>query len=200
MLKIFVKVSNISNLSDARYCAGMFVEQLGFVLDKESEDFVSPEKLNEIKSWLAGVQIVGETESSDFEEIKNLVENYQLDFLQIKDASLINDLKSLNLQLILKLDADSGYLKENLERYANEAAYVLIEGTEFNDVLLNELKEFTFNYNIVLGFGITTDNINNILENLPYLKGIALKGSQEIRVGFKNYDELMEILEELEEA
>lgn len=200
MLKTFVKVSNITNLSDARYCAGMGVEQLGFVMDKDSEEFVSPDKLNEIKSWLAGVQIVGETESTDFEEISSMIEQFEIDFLQISDASLIQELKSFNKPIILKLNADSGFLRENLERYANEVEYVLLEGQELNEVLLNELKEFSFNYSIVLGFGITQNNLSEINENLPNLKGIALKGSQEIRAGFKDFDELMEILEELEET
>ena len=54
MLKTKVKVSSIENLSDARYCAGMGVEWLGFPLA------MPVEKLEEIRNWLAGVQIVGE--------------------------------------------------------------------------------------------------------------------------------------------
>jgi phosphoribosylanthranilate isomerase len=198
MLKTFVKVSTITNLSDARYCAGMGVEQLGFVMDEESVDYVSPEKLKEIKSWLAGVQIVGETESTDYEEIKSMVEQYEIDFLQISDASLILEIKSFDKPIILKLNSNSGFLKENLERYAHEVEYVLLEGDELNEALVHELKEFSYHYTLVLGFRINPGNLHKILENLPNLKGIALKGNHEIRAGFKDYDELMEILEELE--
>ena len=33
MLKTIVKVSEVNNLSDARYCAGMGVEYIGFSMD-----------------------------------------------------------------------------------------------------------------------------------------------------------------------
>ena len=45
MLKTLIKVSNINNLSDARYCAGMGVEMLGFSMDE-----LSIEKFKEKKS------------------------------------------------------------------------------------------------------------------------------------------------------
>jgi phosphoribosylanthranilate isomerase len=198
MLKTFVKISNVTNLSDARYCAGMGVDMLGFVMDNDSEEYVSPEKLKEIKSWLVGVQIIGETNSSDFEEVKAMVESYEVDFIQISDASLMANLKSVEKPIVLKLDSDSAYLNQNLERYAQESEFVLLEGDDLNDVLLYELKELTQKYEIVLGVGVNQDNLDGILENLPNLKGIALKGSEEIRPGYKNYDELMEILEALE--
>ncbi len=35
-LKTIVKVGNITNLSDARYCAVMGVDMLGFCLNKQS--------------------------------------------------------------------------------------------------------------------------------------------------------------------
>ncbi|MFN3848409.1 MAG: N-(5'-phosphoribosyl)anthranilate isomerase [Spirosomataceae bacterium] len=198
MLKTFVKISNVTNLSDARYCAGMGVDMLGFVMDADSAEYVSPEKLKEIKSWLAGVQIIGETQSTDFAEIKSMVEAYDIDLLQITDASLINSLKELDKPLILKFDAESAYLKENLERYAQDATFVLLEGESLTDVFVHELQELSSNYEIVLGFGVNQENLAELLESLPNLKGIALKGSEEIRPGYKNYDELMEILEALE--
>lgn len=198
MLKTFVKISNVTNLSDARYCAGMGVDMLGFVMDTDSTEYVSPEKLKEIKSWLAGVQIIGETNSSDFEEIKSMIESYEVDFIQISDASLIPNLKAIQKPVVLKLDADSAYLNQNLEIYAQESELVLLEGESLTDVFVHELQELSSNYEIVLGFGVNQENLSELLENLPNLKGIALKGSEEIRPGYKNYDELMEILEALE--
>ncbi|MFM1835376.1 MAG: hypothetical protein RJA04_63, partial [Bacteroidota bacterium] len=49
MLKTLVKVSAITNLSDARYCAGMGVDLLGFPLGK-----ISIDQFTEIRNWLAG--------------------------------------------------------------------------------------------------------------------------------------------------
>jgi hypothetical protein len=66
MLKTKVKVSSIENLSDARYCAGMGVEWLGFPLAMPLEKFA------EIRNWLAGVQIVGEASGLKPEEISSV--------------------------------------------------------------------------------------------------------------------------------
>lgn len=197
-LKTLVKVSNITNLSDARYCAGMGVEMIGFVMDKFSADYTSPEKLKEIKSWVAGVQVVGETQSADYEEIKALVEAYEIDVLQISEAGLLPQIADLRKPIILKLEFESAYLEDYLERYSQFVEFFLVDGGDFSDFARYTLKEYSFNYPIVLDFGITAENVNELLEEMQ-IKGIALKGSNEIRPGYKDYDELSEILEVLEE-
>lgn len=197
-LKTLVKVSNITNLSDARYCAGMGVEMIGFVMDIFSADYTSPEKMKEIKSWVAGVQIVGETQSADYEEVKALVEAYEIDILQISEAGLLPQIADLGKPIILKLEFESAYLEDYLERYSQFVEFFLVDGGDFSDFARYTLKEYSFNYPIVLDFGITAENVNELLEEMQ-IKGFALKGSNEIRPGYKDYDELSEILEVLEE-
>ena len=196
-LKTLVKVSNITNLSDARYCAGMGVEMIGFVMDKHAIDYISPEKMKEIKSWVAGVLTVGETQSDDYEEVKGFVQAYEIDVLQISDASLLPHIADLGKPIILKLDFDSVYFEEYLERYAQFVEFFLVDGGELSDFAKYTLKKYAYNYPIVLDFGITADNVNELLEEMN-LHGIALKGSNEIRPGSKDYDELRDILELIE--
>ena len=50
-----VKAANITNLSDARYCAGMGVDWIGFPLSQ-----VNPTVFSEITGWLSGPQWVVE--------------------------------------------------------------------------------------------------------------------------------------------
>lgn len=197
-LKTLVKVSNITNLSDARYCAGMGVEMIGFVMDKFSADYTSSEKMKEIKSWVAGVQIVGETQSTDYEEVKELVAAYEIDILQISEAGLLPQIADLGKPIILKLEFESAYLEDYLERYSQFVEFFLVDGGDFSDFARYTLKEYSFNYPIVLDFGITAENVGELLKEMQ-IKGIALKGSNEIRPGYKDYDELSEILEVLEE-
>jgi phosphoribosylanthranilate isomerase len=197
-LKSLVKVSSVTNLSDARYCAGMGVEMIGFVMDKFSTDYTSPEKMKEIKSWVAGVKIVGETQSADYEEVKALLEAYEIDFLQISESILLPQIIDLGKPIILKLEFESAYLEDYLERYSQFVEFFLVGGGDFSDFAFYTLKEYTLNYSIVLDFGITAENVSKLLFEMP-IKGIALRGSSEIRPGFKDYDELSEILEVLEE-
>jgi phosphoribosylanthranilate isomerase len=69
MLTRTVKISNVTNLSDARYCAGMGVEMLGFSIDEDSPNYISPKKFEDICSWLAGVTLVAETAQTNAESI-----------------------------------------------------------------------------------------------------------------------------------
>ncbi|WP_259014886.1 N-(5'-phosphoribosyl)anthranilate isomerase [Emticicia fluvialis] len=196
-LQTLVKVSNITNLSDARYCAGMGVEMIGFVMDKFSNDYTPPEKLKEIQSWVAGVQIVGETETTDYNEVIALLQNYEIDLLQIADPGLLPRIADVGKPIILKVKAESAYLEDYLKLYGSFVEYFLIEGEEFSDFFLFRLKEYAHEHPVILGFGIDADKIHELLADTS-IKGIALKGTHEIRPGYKDYDELSEILELLE--
>ncbi|PLK42903.1 N-(5'-phosphoribosyl)anthranilate isomerase [Emticicia sp. TH156] len=196
-LQTLVKVSNITNLSDARYCAGMGVEMIGFVMDKFSNDYTPPEKLKEIQSWVAGVQIVGETETTDYDEVIALLQNYEIDLLQIADPGLLPRIADAGKPIILKIQAESAYLEDYLKLYGSFVEYFLIEGEELSDFFLFRLKEYAQEYPVILGFGIDAHKIHELLTDTS-IKGIALKGTHEIRPGYKDYDELSEILELLE--
>lgn len=196
-LQTLVKVSNITNLSDARYCAGMGVEMIGFVMDKFSNDYTPPEKLKEIQSWVAGVQIVGETESTDFDEVIALLQSYEIDILQIADPALLPRIAEAGKPIILKVEAENAYLEDYLKLYGSFVEFFLIEGEELSDFFLHQLKEYARDYPVILGFGINADKIHQLLEETS-VKGIALKGTHELRPGYKDYDELSDILEVLE--
>ncbi len=196
-LKTLVKVGNVTNLSDARYCAGMGVDLIGFVIDENSENYVSPEKLKEILSWLAGVEIVGEINHTPVSAIAEYLGNYEMDIVQISDVSLIQELKNLGKKIILRLEFENPYFEEFLVRYQSFVHYFLVEGGEFSDFAQKTLKEYAQNYPILLGFGVDATNVQHILNDFSF-KGIALKGTNEIRPGYKDYDELSDILELIE--
>ena len=70
-LKVPVKVSGVSNLSDARYCAGMGVHWLGFSIKPDSPNYCSPEQFQEIASWVEGVSHVAEAHDMSIEAIED---------------------------------------------------------------------------------------------------------------------------------
>ena len=96
MLKTKVKVSAIENLSDARYCAGMGVEWLGFSMTD-----VPLDKFNEIRNWLSGVQIVGEAFNCSEDQIITLCESYQPDVLEISSSTHLEKIKHLTFGIHL---------------------------------------------------------------------------------------------------
>ncbi|AQG79030.1 N-(5'-phosphoribosyl)anthranilate isomerase [Spirosoma montaniterrae] len=203
-LKTLVKVSNVTNLSDARYCAGMGVDMLGFSMDADAPDYVEPGKFAEIRSWVAGVQIVGETRSTDPDQIEQLLETYQPDWLQVDEAALLPYLHTFGKSLILRIDLAQltlDQLETLVQTSAAGADYVLLESdaaVHLDPDLKATLNRVASRSSILLGSGISADGVHNLLAELP-LRGIALRGGDEERPGNKEFGELMDILESLEE-
>lgn len=196
MLKTIIKVSNLNNLSDARYCAGMGVEMLGFSMD--DLDF---EKFKEMRGWLAGVQVVGETDSKDISTIIDLVEKYEPDYLEVSDWEKIVEIQRIGKPIILKIDFATANLPALFQATKGNVEYFLLENSDefgtVDDATLSQLDAWSFLYPILLGFGIKESNANELLEQTQ-LTGFALKGGNEIRPGFGDNEELMNILETLE--
>ncbi|WPP49557.1 phosphoribosylanthranilate isomerase [Catalinimonas niigatensis] len=202
-LKTFVKISGINNLSDARYCAGMIVDILGFSFEPEDPNFLSPDKYTAITEWVSGVTFAAEFDESEPEQIKEILQQYpKVDFLQITNPVYLPSLRSLQIPVILKIDlstTEGTLLADVLQQTARDVAFFLIENNqeEAHAGVLDEVLHLTTEYPILLGFGLRQDNVLEILEKYP-VKGIALKGGDEIKPGYKDFDDLAEILETIE--
>jgi len=120
-LKTFVKISNISNLSDARYCAGMMVDVLGFNIDPKSESQVSAEDFTEIAEWVAGVQFAGEFSEASIDEIKETIKSYPIDYNEINNLDLVEQVFLLGKPIIFRLSIDS---EEILAKLKSKLSYL----------------------------------------------------------------------------
>jgi phosphoribosylanthranilate isomerase len=208
-LKTLVKISNVTNLSDARYCAGMGVGMLGFSMDADSPYYVDPAKFAEIRAWVAGVLIVGETTSTDTDTIEQLIDTYQPDLLQVEEAAMLPYLSTFGkssdgLRLILRVDLSRLTLDQLDTLFQSGSAgaeYVVLESNSplhLDDDLKASLQRLASRYPVLLGTGISANNVHHLLTNLP-VRGIALSGGYEEQPGNKEFGELMDILEAIEE-
>jgi len=203
-LSTLVKISNVTNLSDARYCAGMGVDMLGFSMDADAPDYVDPDRFAAIRGWVAGVQIVGETHSTDPVAIEQLVQTYQPDYLQVDDAAMLPYLASFDKPLLLRVDlttTNPAQLEAIVRDGSATAEYMLLEGNEAQPLTAEQqdvLYKLAGKYPILLGMGITAGNVHDLLDELP-VRGIALRGGDEDKPGDKEFGELMDILEAIEE-
>lgn len=202
-LKTRVKISNVTNLSDARYCAGMGVDMLGFSMDGDSPDYVEAARFTEMRSWVAGVQIVGETTSTDPEIIEQLLDTYQPDLLQVDEVALLPYLGTFGKPIILRADLSQltlDQLNTLFQTGAAGAEYVLLESNgplHLDNDLKTTLQRLAGRYSILLGTGISVDNVHRLLTEIP-VRGIALSGGNEERPGSKEFGGLMDILEAIE--
>ena len=193
MLKTKVKVSSIENLSDARYCAGMGVEWLGFPLT------MPVEKLVEIRNWLAGVQIVGECVGLKPEEIKALVASHQPDAIEIDSKVNLVLIQEIALPKMLRVNIDTDNLPS---LFASAAPYVSLflligDGPESLQGMESSIEIWAAQYPIILGLEIPEDDLTEWVEQTS-IQGIGLMAGKEDRPGFRDFSDLMSILEKLE--
>ncbi len=193
-LKITVKVGAVNNLSDARYCAGMAVDLIGFDFDKESDNYVAPEKFKEISEWVSGVDFVAEFGTSSVQHINSILKDCEVSYIQITDVDVIGQLGHIDQKIILQ------HSSKQLDQIPNglPLAYLVIsEDENLVEEQKEKIRSLSTEYKVLLGAGISASNVESIVEETQSI-GIDLKGGDEIRPGFKDYDELADILETLE--
>ncbi len=198
-LKTFVKISNISNLSDARYCSGMMVDILGFNIDTSTDDFVSEGDFAEITDWVAGVEFAGEFVTNNVEEIKQGLKNYRIDYIQIKKLEIVEKVGLLGKPIIFLLEINSEEelvkLKSNLS-YLDELVKMVVIKSQ-NDKMFDQIDSQVGYYNgnirILKGYGTEPS------ASLSKFPGLELEATAEDRPGYKDYGQIMDVLELIEE-
>lgn len=78
-----LRFSHISNLSDARYAAGLWADFIGFCFDPGSKDFIDPNKAKEIISWVNGPAIVGEFGHQPVDWILDICQKLNIKVIEI---------------------------------------------------------------------------------------------------------------------
>ncbi|MFC5623888.1 phosphoribosylanthranilate isomerase [Algoriphagus winogradskyi] len=202
-LSTFVKISGITNLSDARYCSGMYVDLLGFSLEQESEKFINPTQYNEITGWVSGLEFVGEFQSYESDKVLHTLENYPtIKWVEHDRIDPLVDLEGKGFGLIYKMDLeDVRHIELEVAEKLN-ASGIIFHVTSIHEELTDEdkkaIKILSENCRVILGVGITSENVLDLITELG-IYGITLAGGKEIKPGLKDFDELADILETLEE-
>lgn len=203
-LSTFVIVNGVNNLSDARYCAGMGVDMIGFNLEKQLLGYVSPTDFKDIAGWISGVQLVGEFEQYSAEEVNEAANFYALDFVQLNNLYLIDELQEIKLPIIqrLQINKDTVWseLIDLMELYQEDVKFFLITSDDFNiidETNENFLRDLARLYPLLIGFGVNKDNVQRILKNIQP-EGIGLTGGEEIKPGLKDFDALQDMFDVLE--
>jgi len=198
----FVYIGDVANLNDARYCAGMGVDLVGFNLNPNDEKSLNPAQFKEISAWISGVKIVGEFGELSPDEVKLSLDHFNIDYLLISDESKIHEFAQSDKPLILRIivnEETNNNLAAILNYCSGSVDFFLIESEHGNldEEEINFIRSYSSQFPIILGYGVNIENAKTIVNELK-LKGISLKGSSEMRPAHKNFDELADILEVLE--
>jgi phosphoribosylanthranilate isomerase len=186
-LKTLVKVGSITNLSDARYCAGMGVDLLGFQVIETNKNYIAPALYQQIRGWVSGPKIVAEFQGlNNSTDIEGLLNTYMPDYAELTIEGYKLFRNRFNIPVIVNVEAAEVPLAV-LESFS-DVDYVITGNTFSKEIFKGK----------VLARGDDKETLKLLL-NTSKIDGVALEGSPEIRPGFKNYDNLADILEMLDE-
>lgn len=186
-LKLKVKVGQVTNLSDARYCAGMGVALLGFPVGTGGLDAAT---YRQIIDWVSGPELVLElAHASDLDNVKG---GYPGHFIQIA-ANHLELLNDKTLQFIVSINAKEWpSLAPQLKAHQN-IQYIDVEAAPDE---LGIVKQINQSFPVLLQM----NNIDDLDEVIAAgITGLSLKGGDEVRPGLRDYGDLAAVLEKLED-
>ncbi|MCW5910962.1 MAG: hypothetical protein KIT62_07805 [Cyclobacteriaceae bacterium] len=181
-----VKAANITNLSDARYCAGMGVDWIGFPAAE-----VDAKLFREITGWLSGPQWVIELDKQPWPVLADYA-------AQVWQCSLNDFEEALRLPGAVMVQLEAYRWKEAealLRTNSDRIEAIILSGFSGSDGKATALT-------IGQLFPVLVDmneNPHSLDEILSWsVSGIQLHGSSEERPGLKDYAQLADVLEQLE--
>lgn len=201
-LKTFVKINSITNLTDARYGAGMYVNLLGFDLDSSSEKFTSPELFKEITGWVSGVDFVGEFNHESLAGIEKTLQKYPaISWIEHDRIEALTSMEGKGFKLMLRAPLEEiMHIEPELANLLNQSditLHLVSKDDHLSEEDLIAVKKLAQKCKVILGTGIMENNVLELVENTG-IYGISLSGGEEVKPGLKDMDQLADILEKLE--
>jgi len=195
-LKTRVKVSHVTNLHDARYCAGMGVEIIGLPVDPQMPGYVPPPVFEEMAGWLSGLHYAGELQTVDNLELHN----YNLQYLETSVPGHTDELKRYSLPVVLRMNLEqpgAAEVTDLMNLYHEDVAFFLLEIPASWQEHTRALQQICQQFTVFLGGAINSGNLEQLLQKCQPA-GLELKPGKEIKTGLNDFDELANALELLD--
>ncbi len=192
-LKTKALISSVTNLSDARFATGMGVDFIGFNIDKNANDAISLTDFTAITAWLEGPIMVGETSKiTSKEKALKLAEAFELSHMISDSEEQIEVFKSAGMTTFLRTEIISIGELENITTVAD---HIIVETAQ--DFSIENFNDLDLQKPIFIANSFDAQNINDWIAQTK-ITGIGLRGSEQIRTGFVDLDEMADILEAIE--
>jgi phosphoribosylanthranilate isomerase len=212
MLKIKVKASQITNLTDARYFSAKEVEWLSFNFSEGTENYIDPMRAKAMFEWVHGPHIVGEFDGLTADDINFYTEGYQLQHIQVGESITAETVFNLNAvsiikEIVVEPLASLEILRGCLRPFAASVEAFQLNFEKFGLSFLSlkngnsaltfaDLKALCDEFKIILAIDFQLVELDNVLRLNPY--GLNVRGGDEEKVGIKSFDEVDDIFDKLE--
>jgi len=191
MSRIPIKVSGISSLTDARYCAGMGVQYLSICFDESGNTIMDPNAFQAIRAWIEGVEWMGEFSGKDPVLLQQIADTWHISSWIIKHPELQKEVCLIDLTFIMSAT------ESNCENRETENLEIEIQTTEKKDTSLLKAGIGSSQIRILKNPSSVEEivQLHNLFPELVF----NLNSSEEDRPGWMDLSHLQDILEELEE-
>ncbi len=191
MLKL--KVSGISSLTDARYCAGMGVQFLSLNFDEKGVSTLEQSAFFAIRPWIEGVEWIGEYSGSDSEFLTELIASFDLK-TWIVQANLDVSGFSPNINFI----KDFSPRKEDIHDIPEGDLHVNFSELEAHERLDFLQSAFQKERLVFVSNPVTVSETELLNSSFPELV-FSLRSSEEDRPGWMDLGALQDYLDELDD-
>lgn len=198
------KICGITNIEDAKICAELGADAIGFIFYKKSKRYVEPNIVKEIITQLPPFLIkVGVFVNEDINVVNSIAQEVGVNIIQLHGDESPEYLKDVNLPVIKAFRVNDEFDFSKLDNYEN--CSFLFDSFHKDEYGGTGLK---FNWNeipnkirkkIILAGGISEENVEEIYRDIkPY--AIDISSSVEVSPGKKDHKELQKLFEKLNEV
>lgn len=186
-----ILAADINNLTDARYFAAWGIEWLCFYISKTELNDKGIQKYIEIKEWIEGPKFAARfDEDITTEDRMGFVASVGL------DGIIANNLIAKELDLFptaVKIILETDDLKTLLDSPFETIIYKIENAEKFEELAIDDFED----YELYIDTDIDLRFLKQHKDNLKAI-GLVIKGGEEEKVGYKSFDDLDVIFEELE--
>lgn len=209
---MYIKASSINNLSDARYFAAQYsVEFMGFCLEEGSQAYIPPHIIKAMKEWIEGPKLIGEFGIETTAHIIAQIDDIGLDAVQLSmfsdaDTTALRGRVTVIQEIIVEKDATFASLKNTIQHFSAKADILLLDfeksAWSFQDIVrhpeisLDVLQRICQEQPIIIAINANPKQYTTLSQAI-IPQGIAIRGGEEERVGYKSFEELNDIFDSL---
>ncbi|MBY0434220.1 MAG: hypothetical protein K2U26_08935 [Cyclobacteriaceae bacterium] len=198
MTRPLLYVDRITNLSDARYCAGMGVDLLGAMVDTVSDEYVSPKAWHDMMGWVAGPKQVAHTLATDI-SASEIIQSYKPDFIHCPAEAILKNTVSADVEIIAEISfLDWQQKQELLKLYKGQIRYLVLTQLPSENEAVRFLSKVASDIPLLLELNDTfTGDVKSFFEKTG-VAGFVLQGERELQPGLKEYNHLSRVLEQFD--
>lgn len=200
-----IKICGITNLEDARFASGAYVDYLGFIFYPQSPRFVDSAKAGAMINWLEGPEKVGVFVNQPLDEVNQTAKESGIDIVQLhgNESPEYCGLVEKPVIKVIHITEDTTFdqIQQKIDSYKSHVDYFLFDsklenqwggtGKAFN---WNLLEELNLDKPFFLSGGLNPNNLKEALNSVkPY--AVDISSGVEEEPGLKDFEKIEAVME-----